>query len=248
MMSSYTYDEYVESVEKNEIIDEFLYDNGFVYIKDNIESYGIRASFTDDRVCEMVFDDLYPYMNKEKLYFLINGSNKTIYNTLLNKGFTDKYTAYEMTYSGEIFWDDNLELKPYHSDEFESYINVLGAFTEMRKKLDLEPFDWYLHNQEDAKIKFDLHKKDNNIFGYWQENELQAVAMLDHNEIDTIAVRRDVQKKGIGKKLLKTLIMLLNDRGYLELYLSVMAINKKAITLYESLGFQTRTALTVLEK
>ena len=60
----------------------------------------------------------------------------------------------------------------------------------------------------------------------------------DVADILDVAVMPDYRKKGIGKKLLRTLIDELTHLGVCEVFLEVRASNSAAISLYTSFGFE----------
>ena len=61
---------------------------------------------------------------------------------------------------------------------------------------------------------------------------------LSHRAEIGIAVKKDYWNKGIGRKLLTSLIALAKQSGLKVLSLEVRTDNKRAIHLYESLGFR----------
>lgn len=245
-IASYIYDEYLESINKKEVIDEFLYSDGFVYVKDNVDSYGIRVSFENNRINHNFLKDLRPYLDKKKVFFVVNGDNKSLLKQLEDTHYL-KYASYEFVLEHSFKINQPLPLKPYTSDEFDDYIRLLGSFSKMREELNLEPFDWYFYNQDEAKKKFQYHSRNFDIYGYWHGRDLLAVGMMDKNDIDTIAVDVHHQRKGIGTKMLTTLISMMNGRGFDKISLSSMTINQKAIKLYKSVGFEIQTEMHVLE-
>jgi ribosomal protein S18 acetylase RimI-like enzyme len=252
LMASFSHDEYEKAKELGIVAAELSYENGFVYVKDNGDSYGIRVSFSVED--EFVYDDLKPFIesDKEKIYILLSGMNRDIYHQLLYKGFEEVYSSYELINHKESV-ESNLEgevlqLEPYKEQEFLEYIRVLGSYSSMRKDLGLEPFDWYGSNHEEAKKKFQLHQETNEIFGHYVNGKLVGVGMLHGNEIDSMAIDLKHQEQGYGKKLLRSLMVILHQRGHRELFVRVMANNSSAIHLYRSMGFETKRNLTVLEK
>lgn len=258
LMATYAYDEYLDFQKEGSIVDELTFDSGFVYVKDNGESYGIRISFQDDTEFDPTCIEQYLKQPKDRYYILMNGKNARVRDHYVALGFKEMYSAHEMhlnteptdfdKFPGIVEASGLLKLQAYDPNHFDDYIRILGSFAPMRESLNLEPYDWYGHHLAEAKEKFENHSKDENFFSYAIDGKLVAVAMLEKNEIDTIAVHRDWQKQGIGKKLLQTLIYILKERGYQEQFLSVMAINAKAQQLYESVGFRSISIMTILYK
>ena len=80
-------------------------------------------------------------------------------------------------------------------------------------------------------------KVNNNIVGF-----IIAQIEIEENQyghIITINVSPNYRRKGIAKKLLQELEILLKQRGIGECRLEVREDNSQAIKLYQSLGYQT---------
>lgn len=246
LMNDYSYNEYLEAKEKGEVIFEKEYQHGCTYVKDNKSSYGIRISFETEEL-ETLFEDLEPYFTYDKVYVLMNGENKTILEKLSHMRVM--YFAYDMSRTLTDYepYQVSIELKEYTDDDFSDYIDVLGkAFVPVREALNLEPFNWYLHNKEEAKKNFEDAKK-HGFYGYYAEDELVGVLGLENNTIDMVAVKNNYQGQGIGTMLLKEGINKLASRGEKCITLGVLAHNENAIKLYADHGFKVTGNLCVLE-
>ena len=57
-------------------------------------------------------------------------------------------------------------------------------------------------------------------------------------ELHRIGVKRELQGRGIGRKLLNALIQMASQKGAREILLEVSQKNKKALSLYRKSGFQ----------
>ena len=57
-------------------------------------------------------------------------------------------------------------------------------------------------------------------------------------ELNRIAVKEELRKKGVGKRLLKEFIERIKEEGVKELFLEVRKSNTPAINLYKSFGFR----------
>ena len=62
--------------------------------------------------------------------------------------------------------------------------------------------------------------------------------VLDEGQITNVAVREEDQGKGIGYEMLQELIAIGKNEGLSQYTLEVRVSNKKAIRLYEKLGFE----------
>ncbi|MDN3701833.1 GNAT family N-acetyltransferase [Vibrio artabrorum] len=59
--------------------------------------------------------------------------------------------------------------------------------------------------------------------------------------VNTLVVNDDVQKRGVGKSLMKSFNQWAQARGAIELRLEVMEFNQQAQGFYESLGMETQS-------
>lgn len=64
------------------------------------------------------------------------------------------------------------------------------------------------------------------------------VTVLDEGDITNVAVRKDRQGEGIGRKLVEELRKCAKKAGVTTLYLEVRISNARAITLYTNMGFE----------
>ena len=74
--------------------------------------------------------------------------------------------------------------------------------------------------------------EDDRVIGY-----IGSQTSIDETDVMNVAVHPDCRRRGIAEKLIKTLVMKLNEKGSHALMLEVRASNAPAIALYEKLGF-----------
>jgi len=60
----------------------------------------------------------------------------------------------------------------------------------------------------------------------------------DEAELLRIGVRKEFQKKGLGKALVREFFSICEKKGIRSIFLEVRETNNRAISFYESLGFQ----------
>lgn len=70
------------------------------------------------------------------------------------------------------------------------------------------------------------------------ENSVKRYMPNKYSSIVTLCVADKFQRKGIGKKLVKTAIMRLKERKINYLYVDTREVNFKALSFYKSLGFK----------
>ena len=125
-----------------------------------------------------------------------------------------------------------IECVPFEKRYFEAYMEIYNeCFYEMRKALDIEPYN-FLHGYEQIAEK----KKD--IFLYVFDDKIIGSVACYENEIDDLIVHKAFQNKGYGKQLLLWGMQHIRKYSDAPVTLHVADWNKKAIALYEKNGFQ----------
>ncbi|MCL2854582.1 MAG: GNAT family N-acetyltransferase [Defluviitaleaceae bacterium] len=111
------------------------------------------------------------------------------------------------------------------------------AFYEMRKALNIRPFDahrYTLMNLEDLKQNtYIVLDGDNIICG--------ATIKVTENgvgEIDSLVVNPKYQRQGFGRKIAFFAVSHLQSCGVCPITLSVTSWNRAAVRLYQSMGFE----------
>lgn len=85
--------------------------------------------------------------------------------------------------------------------------------------------------------------RENSMFLVVEEKEkilgyCGLLTVLDEGDVTNVAVRPQRQNEGIGAFLVDGMIRLAQTQGITKIHLEVRSSNKKAIRLYERLGFQ----------
>lgn len=107
-------------------------------------------------------------------------------------------------------------------DKIENSLN-LRILSKKSILIDLNNSNCYYYI---AKIK-------NECVGY-----IASTLMVDHFDILSIATIEKYRKKGIGTKLLKTLLDKASELNVKDIFLEVRVSNKTAIRFYENNGFE----------
>ena len=144
-----------------------------------------------------------------------------------------KFTVYEMkTDIANIDGNIGIRCVPFEKRYFEQYKQIYNeCFFDMRKSLDIKPYNFlsdYTQIQEKAKDIFLLIDESGLIIG--------SVACYG-NEIDDLFVNKRFQGRGFGRKLLLWGINHIRAKSFAPIYLHVAEWNKRAVTLYKSVGF-----------
>lgn len=143
-----------------------------------------------------------------------------------------QFTVYEMqTDIAKPEGATGIRCIPFEEHYFKEYKkNYNECFFDMRKSLDIKPYNFlsdYTQIQDKAKDIFLLIEKDR-IVG--------SVACYG-NEIDDLFVNKQYQGRGIGRQLLLWGINYIRNKNVAPIFLHVAEWNKKAVSLYKSVGF-----------
>lgn len=140
--------------------------------------------------------------------------------------------AYEMKLNKFKVDVSDISCIPFQKQYFEEYKRIYNAcFYDMRKALDIEPYD-FLHDHEQ------IVDKSGDIFLLVDKEEIIGSVACYGNEIDDLIVNQKFQRQGYGKQLLLWGIQRIRERSDEAITLHVAAWNQGAITLYEKCGFE----------
>ena len=137
--------------------------------------------------------------------------------------------AYEMKYEKEVVEKSNILCTPFEPQYFHEYMRIYNeCFYEMRKTLDIEPYN-YLADYEQI--------KEQEIFLLISDGEIIGSVTCVGNEIDTLIVNKKYQHKGYGKQLLLWGMQCIRQKNKEPIVLHVAEWNQKAVMLYKRIGF-----------
>lgn len=142
--------------------------------------------------------------------------------------------AYEMYYDKQIQENPEICCVPFEEVYFEEYKKIYNeCFYEMRKALNIEPYNWYSEYEQMA-------DKAENVFLLLEDNQIIGSVACYGNEIDDLIVKKTCQKKGYGKQLLLWAMNHIRQHNNSEITLHVAEWNKDALELYKKVGFVVR--------
>lgn len=112
--------------------------------------------------------------------------------------------------------------------------NDLEQVWEIEKELFSVPWtkEGFLTYLLKSEALFLVAEEKEEILGY-----CGILMVLDEGDITNVAVKPSRQREGIGKLLLKSLLLLTGERGICQIHLEVRESNAQAIRLYEREGF-----------
>lgn len=139
--------------------------------------------------------------------------------------------AYEMKYSKDNVQDSDILCVPFEIKYFQEYMKIYNeCFYEMRKSLNIEPYNFLSDYEQIA-------EKSKDIYLFLNEREIVGSVACYGNEIDDLIVSKKFQNRGYGKQLLLWGMNIIRQRNNESITLHVAKWNKNALVLYEKMGF-----------
>ncbi len=140
--------------------------------------------------------------------------------------------AYEMKFVKDVTEMSNIVCAPFETQYFQEYMNIYNeCFYEMRKTLDIEPYNFLNSYEQIAEKVKDIYLLINN-------GEIIGSVACYGNEIDDLIVNKKFQHKGYGKQLLLWAMQYIRKRNNEPIILHVAEWNKNALMLYKKVGFE----------
>ena len=138
--------------------------------------------------------------------------------------FEDLHTLQEISYEtfNDTFKDQNSPENMY------AYLESAFSLKQLEKELTntySEFFFVYFNNEVAGYLKINTH-------------DAQSERMSDESlEIERIYIKKNFQKRGLGKDLLHTALTIAIERKKKKIWLGVWKKNEDAIAFYEKMGF-----------
>lgn len=146
-----------------------------------------------------------------------------------------------MVYNGGKFAETNLTFRKYEESDFTNYYTYIGkCFRPMREANDIKPYDIFkgASPEKIEKMKKNTMKLKDSIYLFYEGEQFVGSSIIKSEEIDDLFVVPEYQGKGYGRKMMEATINLALEKNLNQIKLGVVAWNKVAINLYESLGFE----------
>ncbi len=140
--------------------------------------------------------------------------------------------VYEMKYVKDDIEKTSISCIPFEQKYFQQYMKIYNAcFYEMRKSLDIEPYDFLSDYKQ-------IGEKSKDIFLLVSGEEMIGSVACYGSEIDDLIVNQKFQNKGYGKQILLWGMNRIRQTSNEPVLLHVAKWNEKAIRLYEKVGFE----------
>ncbi len=139
--------------------------------------------------------------------------------------------AYEMLFKGVLKGNNDFSCIPFQRKYWDEYMGIYNeCFYEMRKDLEIEPVNFYSDYSQ-------MQDKACGTFLYLHNGAIAGAVSCYGNELDDLIVKRSMQGKGLGKKLLLWGMNYIKGQGYDEIVLHVAGWNRNAMKMYLEAGF-----------
>lgn len=126
------------------------------------------------------------------------------------------------------------------SMEMADYHRKIDQYYKPGKELRRKNKEWFLKILSKKSFKVLVVKEKNNAIGYGVASVEKAKCFVSYKKIgkiNSVFIKEKYRGKGIGKKLLKTLLGWLKSQDVEDVELNVDSRNKAAINFYRKLGF-----------
>lgn len=156
-------------------------------------------------------------------------------------GFKYWYSIYRFNYQGKNFNEPELCVKKYEDKYYIDKISLESeAFSKLREKHDIKPYNWYLAAGEknlEANRKWTLGEKEY-IYLFFENEEIIGASMVKNAEVDLLFVNVKYQGKGYGRRILEFTINRGLEQNPNGVSLNALAGNEEALRLYKNVGFK----------
>lgn len=220
---------------------------GFVYLKPmNIEekAYRVMVYVDPDYRRKGIGTALYNSIstkleevkpNQLSSYFRVDKEDPNEFYRKL--GYKKWWGFHEAYYKGSYQPEVDLTFVPYEDKHFGAYSKLIqDCFYELRKENDIKPYI-VPFNEKDKEY---LSNNKDFIYVSLKEGELISAVFVKNGYLDSITISPSHQGNGLGKKATQFAINKALEQNPNSVHLSVLVWNKKAVKLYEDLGFEIK--------
>ena len=188
-----------------------LYEEAFNYAKNELGAKTIAVGFTVGK------DDPTPFFR--------------------NLNYEKWFIYHDMKYSGGPQPDHGLNFINYEDNYFEKYITLEGeAFYNLRRANDIKPYN--CSNFSDNSRNYCLNNKEHIYLHLDDEDEIISTIFVKNGVLDQIMVSKKYEGQGYGCKTTQFGINKALSEGSKNIELCALDWNKRAIYIYEALGFK----------
>ena len=151
-------------------------------------------------------------------------------------GYKKHFASALMEYRGGRFPEEKLAVRRYRDEDYEeAFAMYAEAFHVMRLSTGCFPDSQPSRPSEREREYWAQHANDGYVF--LSGDEIIGHARIDGTELSVVSIRITQQGKGYGRAFVKYLVNRILEKGENKPTLWCVVGNKKARSLYDSLGF-----------
>lgn len=203
----------------------------------------IEEGLEFNKIADALWEGIQVPLKEKQVVFLITEYNdkfkymKRFYD---EKEFEQWFGIHGMMYKGGKQKETNLTYRTYEESDFDIYYTNLGeCFCPMRTANDIKPFNIFAGSSPERieKLKKGMLEQKNDTYLFFDGDKFVGSSII-RPEIDDLFEVPEYQGQGYGRKIMEASLNLALEKNFDEITLGVVAWNKKAMNLYESLGFE----------
>lgn len=154
-----------------------------------------------------------------------------------NLNYEKWFLYHTMKYNGGPQPDHGLNFINYEDKYFEQYITLKGeAFYDLRRANDIKPYN--CSDFSDNSRQYCLNNKDHIYLLLGEKDEIISTIYVKNSTLAEIIVNKKYEGQGYGCKTTQYGINKSLKEGSKSIELSTLHCNKRAISIYEALGFE----------
>ena len=204
-----------------------------------LEILGVEEGFDPELIYQTTLDAAKARCptHRNGIVLAIHDSLKFRESFFQENNLTDYYETFEMLhpYLETTHEYNATEISPLLEGDYASVYEVLTKSFVDNPDTSIPTFeDWKAAKINSNSTSTWIYRKDNQIVGFIN---ILASNQTKTAEIRTVGVLPEWRGEGIGQKLIVFVLNYLNQLGFKKCQLTVAVKNKKALHLYEKLGF-----------
>lgn len=230
----------------------YIYDDGIIkgfslIILDNKELLSckirvfVEKSYRHQGIGHKLHEEAFKYAKKHfnakhiSIGFTVGKEDPT--NFFRNLNYEKWFVYHDMLYTKGHQPESYLNFINYEDKYFEKYITLQGeSFYNLRKSNDIKPYN--CSDFSEASRKYCLDNSENIYLLLDNEDEIISTIYIKNGLLDDIMVNKKYKGQGYGCKTTQFGINKALSQGSKNIELSALDWNKRAISIYEGLGFR----------
>lgn len=231
--------------ENDDFFSEYVCNISFLHEMEEPQNYAELLKFIENQLLRFSVQDQ---------DFYVNANNPDLIHFLKSEGFKEWEREHEMVLEKSqmtpFVSPTNLRCTGYEEVCLAQYLELWAyAFAELRRKANFQPILWALENPKLARKELVEANERGEFFAFWKEETLVGISFLEGNFLDTIAVKTEYQRQGMGSMILSVCLdYVFHQRQFDYITLELMDANASARDFYLKQGFQKMATGVMLSR